>query len=104
MNSRTAALGTEPTYKVLTKLALPATAGLAINALYNIVDSVFVGRFVGTEGLAAVGLNFPLQIFLVSMGILVGVGSAAQISRRLGAGQTGDGVGAVARIDHGVPP
>ena len=90
MNSRTAALGTEPTHKVLTRLALPATAGLVINALYNIVDSVFVGRFVGTEGLAAVGLNFPLQIFLVSMGILVGVGSAAQISRRLGAGQTGD--------------
>jgi len=54
MNKRTAALGTEPTHRVLTRLAVPATASLIINATYNIVDSIFVGRFVGTDGLASV--------------------------------------------------
>ncbi len=86
MNSRTSRLGTDPTHRVLMRLALPATASLLINATYNVVDSLFVGRFVGTAGLAAVGLNFPLMIMLIAMGILVGVGGSAQISRRLGAG------------------
>lgn len=85
MNSRSAALGTDPVWRLLGRLALPAVASLLVNASYNIADSVIVGRFVGTDGLAAVGLNFPLNIFLISVGILVGVGSGALISRRLGA-------------------
>lgn len=87
MNSRTQALGSEPTQRILARLALPATASLLINATYNVVDSLFVGRFVGTDGLASVGLNFPLQIFLIAIGILIGVGASALISRRLGAGE-----------------
>lgn len=86
MNQRTQRLGSDPTHRILLRLALPAISSLLINATYNVVDSLFVGRFVGTDGLAAVGLNFPLQIFLISVGILVGVGGSALISRRLGEG------------------
>ncbi len=85
MNSRSASLGTDPIARLLGRLALPAIASLLVNATYNVADSIFVGRFVGTDGLAAVGLNFPLNIFLISVGILVGVGAGALISRRLGA-------------------
>lgn len=56
-----------------------------INATYNVADSIIVGRFVGTDGLAAVGLNFPVNIFLLAIGILVGTGGGALIGRRLGA-------------------
>ena len=86
VNQRTLRLGTEPVFTVLSRLALPATASLLINATYNVVDSLFVGRLVGTVGLAAVGLNFPLQIFIISVGVLIGVGGSSLISRRLGAG------------------
>ncbi len=84
MNNRVTSLGTDPTLKVLIRLALPSMASLLINASYNIIDSLFVGRVVGTVGLAAVGLNFPYYIFLISLGVLVGVGGAARISRSLG--------------------
>lgn len=79
------AFASRPVFVTLLRLSLPAMGGLVINATYNVADSLFVGRFVGTEGLAAVGLNFPVMILLISAGILIGVGSAALISRRLGA-------------------
>ncbi len=85
-SKRVTSLGTEPTMKILIRLALPSIASLLINATYNIVDSLFVGRYVGTLGLAAVGLNFPLFIFLIAVGVLVGVGGSALISRSLGQG------------------
>ncbi len=79
-------MGTDPTLAVLIRLSLPAMSSLFINATYNVVDSLFVGRYVGTAGLAAVGVIFPFFIFLISIAILIGTGGAALISRCLGAG------------------
>ena len=84
VNQRTQRFGNDPTHRILLRLALPAISSLLINATYNVVDSLFVGHFVGTDGLASVGLNFPLQIFLIAVGVLIGVGGSALISRRLG--------------------
>ena len=56
-------MGTDSTGSVLTRLSLPAMSSLLIHATYNVVDSLFVGRYIGTPGLAAVGLNFPFFIF-----------------------------------------
>jgi putative MATE family efflux protein len=83
-NKNVDALGSDSTFKALIRLSLPAIASLLINATYNIVDSLFVGREVGTVGLSAVGFNFPLFIFLISIGVLVGVGGSALISRSFG--------------------
>lgn len=79
-------MGTDPTWKVLIRLAVPAMTSLIINAAYNVVDLLFVSRYVGTAGLAAVGINLPIFILLIAGGILIGVGSATIISRQLGAG------------------
>ena len=74
--------------RLLIQFSLPATLGMVASALYNIVDRLFIGRFTGADGLAAVGLTFPLTVFVIAAGSLVGVGAASQISRFLGEGRT----------------
>lgn len=78
------ALGEQPVGRLLWKFSVPAITGMVVNALYNIVDSVFVGRGVGELGLAAVTIAFPLVIVLMGFGMLVGVGASARISICLG--------------------
>ena len=68
----------------LLRFSVPAALGLVATALYNIVDRLFIGRYTGADGLGAVGLTFPLTVFVIALGSLVGVGAASQISRLLG--------------------
>lgn len=60
-------------------------AGVVANALYNIVDRVFIGHFVGAPGLAAVSIVFPIVLSVVAFSSLISTGTASQISRALGA-------------------
>lgn len=69
---------------LLWKLSLPAMVGMFVMALYNIVDTIFVGRFVGTNAIAALTIAFPLQMIIMGIGIMNGIGSAALISISLG--------------------
>lgn len=64
-------------------MALPAMISMLINALYNIVDSIFVARF-SKDALSAVSLVFPLQSLVVAIGVGTGVGVNSLIARRLG--------------------
>ena len=64
-------------------MALPAMVSMIINALYNIVDSIFVAQY-SQSALAAVSLVFPLQTLVVAIGVGTGVGVISLISRRLG--------------------
>jgi len=59
---------------------------MLVNALYNIVDTIFVGRGVGPLGITALTIVLPIQIVSMAVGIMVGIGSASIISRALGAG------------------
>ncbi|NLB35420.1 MAG: MATE family efflux transporter, partial [Elusimicrobia bacterium] len=70
--------------KLLLKFSLPAIVGLLVNALYNIVDSIFVGRGVGEDALAAVTVCFPIVITFVAFLMMIGMGATALISIRLG--------------------
>lgn len=65
--------------------ALPAIVGVVVNTLYNIIDGVFIGHWVGNEALAGLGVILPIINFAAAMGMLVGVGSATRISIALGA-------------------
>ncbi len=76
--------------RLLVRFSFPAAFGMVANALYNIVDRLFIGRFVGADGLAAVGLTFPLTVFTAAVGSLVGTGAASQLSRLLGEGRSRD--------------
>ena len=63
---------------------LPAIVGMVAQALYNIVDRVFVGQAIGTLGIAGTTLAFPFMLVLMAFSMLIGYGAAALVSIRLG--------------------
>ncbi|OQY37614.1 MAG: MATE family efflux transporter, partial [Candidatus Cloacimonetes bacterium 4572_65] len=71
--------------RALFKLTLPATIGMLVMALYNIVDTIFIGRGVGSNGIAGLSIVFPIQLVVMAFGQLFGMGGASIISRALGA-------------------
>ncbi|WP_440952950.1 MATE family efflux transporter [Methanococcoides sp. FTZ1] len=88
MNTRTRMLGEESISKVLFKLSVPATIGMVVQALYNLVDTIFVGRALGPEsvqGIAGITIAFPIQMIIMGVALTIGIGSASIISRSLGA-------------------
>jgi putative MATE family efflux protein len=85
-------LGEEKIYKLLIKFSIPAIVGMMVNALYNIVDRIYIGnsKDLGTNGIAGITIGFPLMIILLSFGILFGVGGATYFSIKLGQGKKDD--------------
>lgn len=73
--------------KLILKFALPMLAGNVFQQLYNVVDSIVIGHFVGKEALAAVGASFPFIFVLVAMVIGIGMGFSIVISQYFGARQ-----------------
>ena len=71
--------------RLLLKISGPAMVGMAVNALYNVVDAIFVGRGVGTLGIAGIAIVFPIQAFVLAIALMLGIGGASVISRSLGA-------------------
>ncbi|MDD6467171.1 MAG: MATE family efflux transporter [Erysipelotrichaceae bacterium] len=72
-----------PIGKLLWSMSLPAVFSMLIQALYNIVDSMYVAQL-GQDALFAIGLVFPLQMLSLSIGLGCGVGTNAVVARRLG--------------------
>lgn len=70
--------------RLLLKFSLPAIVALLVNALYNVVDSIFVGQGVGDLGLAGVTVCFPIVTTFIAFVMLIGMGATALISLRLG--------------------
>jgi len=85
MRNHSLALANEPIKTLLWRLSLPAMAGMFIMSLYNVVDAIFVGRGVGTLGIAGISIVFPIQMVIMGIGLMVGMGAASLISRSLGA-------------------
>lgn len=80
----THSLETEPVGRLLLKYAMPAIAGMIVFSLYNVVDSIFIGRWVGEYALAGLAVSFPVMNLSVALGTLFGIGGAALCSIRLG--------------------
>jgi putative MATE family efflux protein len=68
-------------------MSLPAAVGMMVNALYNVVDTIFVGQGVGPLAIAALSIVFPIQMLVSAIAQAIGVGTASIVSRRLGAKQ-----------------
>jgi len=85
--NRTAAnadrMGTMPVNQLLLSMAVPMVLSMMVQALYNVVDSIFVARL-SEDALTAVTLAFPLQNIMIAMGVGIGVGVSALMSRMLG--------------------
>lgn len=76
-------MGTMPLGRLLATMAIPMMISMLVQALYNVVDSVFISMY-STEGLTAVSLAFPLQSLMIAMGAGTAVGMNALLSRSLG--------------------
>ncbi|MDC7232146.1 MAG: MATE family efflux transporter [Spirochaetales bacterium] len=70
--------------KLLLKMSVPATIGMIVNALYNLVDTIFVGQGVGPMGIAGLTIGLPIQALIGALGMTFGTGAASIVSRRLG--------------------
>lgn len=81
-------IGYEPVSKLLVKFAVPAIIGMTINALYNVVDRIFIGNApsLGPNGIAGITICFPVMIIMMAIGILFGQGGATLFSISLGRG------------------
>lgn len=80
-----ARMGTMPVRPLLLRMAWPMMLSMLIQALYNLVDSMFVSRLSG-EAFQALSLAYPVQMFMVAVCVGVGVGLNALLSKRLGQG------------------
>ena len=85
MNSSQNKLGQMPIGKLLVAMSVPMMISMLIQALYNVVDSIFVARLC-EDALTAVSLAFPLQNIMIAVGVGTGVGVNALVSRSLGEG------------------
>lgn len=83
VNSHENRMGIHPIFSLILKMSLPAMFSMFIQALYNVIDSIFVARL-GEYALSAVSLIYPIQLLTIAIGVGVGVGLASLISRRLG--------------------
>ncbi|GAB6098401.1 MATE family efflux transporter [Halanaerocella petrolearia] len=86
LNKKSDRLGKEPILPLLFKLATPGIIGMMINALYNVVDTIYIGRL-STDALSALSLSFPIQMILIAIGAGTGIGTNSLISRLLGKGE-----------------
>lgn len=91
-------LGTKPLGRLLFSLAVPTVIANVVNALYNIVDQIFIGQGVGTLGNAATSIAFPLTTICLAMGLMLGLGAAAGFNLELG--QANAAADPLLRHDH----
>lgn len=77
-------LGFEPIGKLLLKFALPSVTSMVVNAVYNIVDQIFIGKGVGYIGNAATTIAFPIVTIILALSTLLGAGGSAYAAIKLG--------------------
>lgn len=81
------ALGTMPVGKLLFQLAIPTIAAQVINALYNMVDRIYIGRLPGGEGplaIAGLGIAFPIIMIISAFASMIGMGGSPRVSIKMG--------------------
>jgi putative MATE family efflux protein len=84
MYSNAKRLGEENINKLLFSFSLPAIIGALVNSFYALIDRIFVGQFVGKEAFEGVGITFPIALVLMAFGMLIGIGTTARVSIKLG--------------------
>ncbi len=78
-------LGTEPIGRLLIKQAVPASIGILVMSLNILVDTIFVGNWIGSIAIAAINVVLPVSFFIAALGMAIGIGGSSIISRALGA-------------------
>ena len=88
MNQSTSnSFGTESIGKLLIKQAVPASIGILVMSLNILVDTIFVGHWIGSQAIAAINVVLPVSFFIAALGMAIGIGGSSIISRALGASE-----------------
>ena len=77
-------LGNANIGRLMLKYYIPAFVGVFLNALYNIVDRIFIGQGVGAEALSGISVIFPIMLIMMGFGMLIGIGTGVLVSINLG--------------------
>ena len=77
-------LGKRPVGKLLFQYALPSIIAMSASSIYNIVDSIFIGKGVGAMAIAGLAISFPLMNISSAFGAMLGIGAGALTSIRMG--------------------
>lgn len=84
MNTKTKELAELSVPRLMLKFFIPAFIGVFVNALYNIVDRVFIGHGVGSMALSGVSATFPVMLIVMGFGMLIGIGAGVLVSINMG--------------------
>jgi putative MATE family efflux protein len=77
-------LGEEKVFKLLLKYSIPAIVGMLVNALYNVIDRVFVGNGVNSLAIAGTTIAFPIMLMIMGFAMLIGIGANSLVAIKLG--------------------
>lgn len=77
-------MGTDPIGKLLIKQAVPASIGILVMSLNILIDTIFVGQWIGSNAIAAINVVLPVSFFIAALGMSIGMGGGSIISRALG--------------------
>ncbi|MGJ8591355.1 MAG: MATE family efflux transporter [Aquaticitalea sp.] len=77
-------LGSQPIGKLLIRQGLPASIGILVMSLNILVDTIFVGQWIGSTAIAAINVVLPVSFFIAALGMSIGIGGSSIISRALG--------------------
>ena len=81
-------IGTDPIGRLLLDFSVPAIIGMFVNAVYNIVDRIYLGQGVDSLAIAGVGIVMPVMMIIQAVSMLVGIGANSLFSIRLGEGRS----------------
>ncbi|HEY3372830.1 MAG TPA: MATE family efflux transporter [Prolixibacteraceae bacterium] len=84
MNEKTRQLAELPVPRLMLQFFIPAFIGVFMNAMYNIVDRIFIGQGVGSLALSGVSVTFPIMLIVMGFGMLIGIGSGVLVSINMG--------------------
>lgn len=82
-------LGSQPIGKLLIQQAVPASIGILVMSLNILIDTIFVGNWIGSIAIAAINVVLPVSFFIAALGMAIGIGGSSIISRALGSGIRG---------------
>ncbi len=88
MNQNSEKLGKQNINQLLFNLSVPASIAMMVNGLYNIIDTIFIGQGVGKDAIGGLAIAFPIQMLMMGVAQMVGIGAASAVSRNLGASNT----------------
>ena len=84
INNSSQRLGVDSIFSLLIRQGLPASIGILVMSLNILIDTIFVGQWIGSNAIAAINVVLPVSFFIAAIGMAIGIGGGSMISRSMG--------------------